>query len=195
MIIHHLRKVYIRYEKDPPQCNWTVFGEKENIPWKHKILIWRILKFTIWLFALNCCLRCFENSNLYAFLQSLIRHDASSTYNICQKWRKMKIFWILKRVSHSHIIMNSVNVWSIWDFRCLELAKKYFDSFLYFLWHFTKIPFPANICIPREVSLKGYQLLNKLLMELWGGKENVASLWMKSTRSVWAECQTILDAN
>ena len=82
---------------------------------------------------------------------------------------------ILKRVSHSYIFMNSVNVWSMWDFRCLELAKKYFDSFLYFLWHFTKIPFPADICTPREVSMKGYQLLNKLLMELWGGKENVAS--------------------
>ena len=72
---------------------------------------------------------------------------------------------ILKRVSHSYIFMNSVNVWSMWDFRCLELAKKYFDSFLYFLWHFTKIPFPADICTPREVSMKGYQLLNKLLME------------------------------
>ena len=87
---------------------------------------------------------------------------------------------ILKRVSHSYIFMNSVNVWSIWDFRCLELAKKYykvclmpnnFESFLYLLWHFTKIPFPANICTPREVSLKGYQLLNKLLMELWEEKK------------------------
>ena len=72
----------------------STMWEGKNIPWKHKILIWRILKFTIWLFALNCCLRCFENSNLYAFLQSLIRHDASSTYNICQKWRKLKYqFW------------------------------------------------------------------------------------------------------